>query len=109
MFEILRKVLSKATAQYADIRYEIKKETRIVFNGRELFHIGSNSTDGFVIRILKDGGLSSVAFTRPDDAETAVRTAEENAALMAHRLKKPVQFARTDVVKDIFIPYVDEH
>lgn len=77
MFETLRSFLSKATAQYADIRYEIKKETRIVFNGRELFHIGSNSTDGFVIRILKDGGLSSIAFTRPGDDETAISTAEK--------------------------------
>ncbi len=108
MFETLRSVLSKATAQYADIRYEIKKETRIVFNGRELFHIGSNSTDGFVIRILKDGGLSSIAFTRPGDAETAVRTAEENSVLMAHHVKKPVQFAKTDAIKDTFFPDIDE-
>ncbi len=108
MFETLRSVLSKATAQYADIRYEIKKETRIVFNGRELFHIGSNSTDGFVIRILKDGGLSSIAFTRPGDAETAIRTAEENSVLMARHVKKPVRFAKTDVIKDRFLPDIDE-
>ena len=108
MFETLRSVLSKATAQYADIRYEIKKETRIVFNGRELFHIGSNSTDGFVIRILKGGGLSSIAFTRPGDAETAIRTAEENAALMARHVKNPVQFAKTDAIKDTFLPDIDE-
>jgi TldD protein len=108
MFETLRSVLSKATAQYADIRYEIKKETRIVFNGRELFHIGSNSTDGFVIRILKDGGLSSIAFTRPGDAETAISTAEKNSVLMARHVKKPVQFAKTDAIKDTFIPVIDE-
>jgi TldD protein len=108
MFETLRSVLSKATAEYADIRYEIKKETKIVFNGRELFHIGSNSTDGFVIRILKDGGLSSIAFTRPDDAETAIRTAEENSVLMAHYVKKPVQFAKIDTIKDTFLPDIDE-
>ena len=89
MFETLRSMISKATADYADIRYEIKKETKIVFNGRELFHIGSNSTDGFVIRIFKDGGLSSIAFTRADDAETALRIAEENAALMARYVNSP--------------------
>lgn len=108
MFETLQSMLSEATADYADIRYEIQKETKIVFNGRELFHIGSNATDGFVIRILKNGGLSSVAFTRADDAGTAVRSAEENAALMARHVKNPVQFASTGVIKDTFLPDIDE-
>jgi len=108
MFEKLRSMISKTTAKYADIRYEINKETKIVFNGRELFHIGSNSTDGFVIRILKDGGLSSIAFTRADDAEKAVRIAEENAVLMARCVNNPVRFAKTDVIKDIFLPDIDE-
>ncbi|MEW6571775.1 MAG: TldD/PmbA family protein [Nitrospirota bacterium] len=108
MFDILRSMLSKAIADYADIRYEIKKETRIVFNGKELFHIGSNSTDGFVIRILKRGGLSSVAFTRADDAELAVHTAQENASLMARSTREPVELAKTDVIKDTFLPQLDE-
>ena len=108
MFETLRSMISKATAHYADIRYEIKKETKIVFNGKELFHIGSNSTDGFVIRILKDGGLSSIAYTKADDNETAVRIAEENAVLMARYVNSPVKFAKTEVVKDTFLPDIDE-
>jgi len=108
MLDTLRSVISKATADYADIRYEIKKETRIVFNGRELFHIGSNSTDGFVLRILRDGGLSSIAFTRANDAETALCAAEGNAALMARHLKQPVRFAEADVIKDTFLPEIDE-
>jgi TldD protein len=108
MFETLRAMITKVSADYADIRYEIKKETRVVFNGRELFHIGSNSSDGFVIRVLKDGGLSSIAFTRADDAETAVHTAEENAALIARYIKNPVEFAKTEVVKDTFLPFIDE-
>lgn len=108
MFETLRSVLSKITAHYADIRYEIKKETKIVFNGKELFHLGSNPTDGFVIRILRDGGLSSIAYTRADDAEKAVRIAEENAALMARYVDKPVKFAQTDVIKDTFLSDIDE-
>jgi TldD protein len=108
MFETLRSMISKVSAQYADIRYEIKKETKIVFNGRELFHIVSNSTDGFVIRILKDGGLSSIAFTRADDSETAIRIAEENAALIAQHINKPVEFAKTHVINDTFLPDLDE-
>jgi TldD protein len=108
MFEALRSIISRTSANYGDIRYEIKKETKIMFNGKELYHVGSNSTDGYVIRILKNGGLSSIAFTRPDDADMAVHTAEENAALTSHHLTKPVEFAITAVVKDTFLPDIDE-
>jgi TldD protein len=108
MFETLRSIVLRTTADYADIRYEVKKETRIMFNGKELFHIGSNSTDGFVIRTLKDGGLSSTAYTRADDADNALRIAEENSVLIARYIDKPVEFARTNVIKDTFLPDIDE-
>jgi TldD protein len=108
MFETLRAVISKTNADYADIRYEVKRETRIVFNGSELFNIGSNSTDGFVIKVLKEGGLSSVAFTRPADADQATRIAVENALLMSRFAEKPVQLAKTPVIKDKFLPELDE-
>jgi predicted Zn-dependent protease len=108
MFETLRGMLTKADADYSDIRYEIKKETKIVFNGKELFHLGSSSTDGFVVRVLKNGGLSSVAFTRGDDAEASVRTAEGNAALIARDIRQPVEFFKTGVIRDTFLPELEE-
>ena len=69
MFQFMKSILSKMDADYGDIRYEIKRETVIAFHGRELTQIGSNSTDGYVLRALKRGGLSSMAFTREKDAE----------------------------------------
>ena len=108
MFETLRGMLSKADADYADVRYEIKKETRIVFNGRELFHLGSSSTDGFVVRVLKNGGLSSVAFTKLDDSGASVRTAAENAALIGRHIKQPVEFLKTEVIQDTYLPVLEE-
>jgi|WetSurSiteA1Bulk_404760.scaffolds.fasta_scaffold00262_16 TldD protein len=108
MFEILRKILSQVSAHYADIRYEIRRDARIVFQGNELFHIGSNITDGYVVRVIKSGGFSSVAFTRHDDAEKAVHTAEENAGLMALHVQTPVVFAPAEVVKDTFLPLLHE-
>lgn len=108
MFEKLQKILSNVDADYSDIRYEIKKDTVISFNGKELTKIGSNSTDGYVLRVLKNGGLSSVAFTKESDSEKAVHTAIENAQLIAKNIEKPIEFAQTEVVKDIFIPELKE-
>ena len=108
MFDTLRAIISKIDANYADIRYEIKKETKIVFNGNELFNIGSNSTDGFVVRVLKGGGLSSVAFTRPGDADKAISIAAENALLMAKFAARPVQLSKSEAIKDEYMPELDE-
>jgi len=106
--EELRLILTKIDADYADIRYEKMKETMIVFNGKELSRIGSDTTDGYVLRVLKDGGLASVAFTRITDAEQAVKRACENACLISRNIKHPVEFAKTEVVDDTFTPELDE-
>lgn len=108
MFEDLKTIISKVDADYADIRYEIKKEINIVFNGKELTNVTSNSTDGYVLRVLKKGGFSSVAFTRKEDADNAIQSATQNALLISKNIKKPVIFAEAEVIKDTFFPELDE-
>jgi len=108
MFEKLRRILGKIDADYADIRYEIKKTALILFNGKELSQISSNSADGYVMRALKNGGMSSVVFTKENDAEKALGTLSENTQLIANNVKRPVMLAKTEVVKDTFIPPLKE-
>ena len=108
MFERLRTMLSKVAADYADLRYELKKETVITFNGRELTQVGTNSTDGFILRVLKQGGFSSVTFTREDQAEAAVQTALENAGLLARHLSQPVSLATVPALEETFFPSLSE-
>ncbi len=108
MFEHMRAIVSRMDSDYVDVRYEIKRETVITFNGKELTQIGSNSTDGFVLRALKRGGLSSVAFTREEEAEASLRTVEENALLMAHHIAEPVELAQAEVIRDAFVPELEE-
>ncbi len=95
-------------SDYGDIRYEIKRETVIVFNGKELTQIGSNSTDGYVLRTLKRGGLSSMAFTRETDSEKALRTVEENSLLIAHRIREPIRLVKTGAIQDTSLPELEE-
>jgi TldD protein len=108
MLEELRSILSRVQVDYADIRHETKRETRVTFNGKELTQIGSNTTDGYVLRVLKKGGISSIAFTRRGDAERAIRTAEENALLISRYLEEPVKLAKTAVVRESFKPPLEE-
>ncbi len=87
MLSKLKMILQKVDADYADIRYEIKKETFITLDGKELSDIGSTSTDGYVVRVLKNGGFTSVSFTKEDEAEKALKTAQENAVLLGNNIE----------------------
>lgn len=107
MFDSLKRLLSNVQADYADLRYELKTETQIAFDGQELSLMTSNSTDGYVLRVLKNGGLATMAFTKADDAEKAIHTAEENAALIGNRTPLPVQLAQTQPIKDTYHPILD--
>jgi TldD protein len=108
MFDQLKQALSRVDADYCDVRYERMQETDVGFNGRELTQLSSSSTDGYVLRVLKKGGLASIAFTKPDAAERAAATAVENALLMAKHAKEPVELAKTEVVKDRYVPALGE-
>jgi TldD protein len=108
MFDRLKKILTNIDADYADLRYEKKKETKIGFNGPELTHVTVSSTDGFVLRLLTNGGFATLAFTKESDAENALRTARENARLSAAHSPKPVRFAPAEATKDTFFPALDE-
>ena len=90
MLENLQKMLVGADADYLDIRYEVKKTTKVVFAGKELKEAGSNRTDGFVVRALKDGGFSSVTVTKESDVPEAVKLAVQGASAMAGQGKNIV-------------------
>jgi TldD protein len=108
MFERLQKILSGTEADYADIRYEVKRETSIVFNGRELTSVGCSSADGYVLRVLKGGGLATVAFTKESDSPKALKTVQENARIISKHSKRPIQLAPADRVSDTFVPELRE-
>ncbi len=108
MFDKLRTILNKIDADYADIRYETKKQSNISYSGKELTQIGASTTDGFVVRVLKNGGFSSVVFTKDDDADKAVGSAVENAVLTGKTIAKPVRLANAEPVKDEYSPKLVE-
>lgn len=107
MLEKLKAMLSGVAADYADLRYEIARETKFSFSGKELTGLSSSSTDGYVLRVLAGGGMSSIAFTKPEDAAEAAATCIQNAKLVGRQAKEPVRLARTEVVKAGFRPALD--
>ncbi|MEO0072379.1 MAG: TldD/PmbA family protein [candidate division WOR-3 bacterium] len=108
MFDKLKQMLSLIDADYADIRYEVKKEVVISFNGKELSRVSTNATDGYVIRVLKNGGFASATFTKPEDITKIAPQVVENAMLIGKHKTKPVRLAATEVIKDSYTPILNE-
>jgi TldD protein len=108
MIDNLKQMLALIDADYADIRYEIKKDTVITFNGKELSRVSTNSTDGYVVRVLKNGGLASAVFTKPEDITKVAKIVIENAQLIGKNKSKPTKLAPAPVIKDIFLPPLKE-
>ncbi|HEX7319912.1 MAG TPA: TldD/PmbA family protein [bacterium] len=108
MFDRLKKALASIPADYADIRYEIKHETRISFDGKELSQVAINTSDGFVLRVLKGGGFASCAFTGEKDLEKAVKRSLDNAKIIGRANAKPTVIAAVPVIKEDRKPNLKE-
>jgi TldD protein len=100
MLEKIYNICSKINSEYFDVRYEKTTSTDIVFNGKELSKIGTNSIDGYVIRILRDGGFAGITVTRPEDIEQAVEIAAKSATLLGRENKNRTELKTSQITED---------
>lgn len=99
MLDRLRSMISGVEVDFIDIRYEIKTETGIGFAGREIKSVGSNKTDGYVIRVGKKGGFSSATVTKEEDVPRAIQLAVEGAETIISTGGKRSALADVPVVR----------
>ena len=100
MLDKLRAMISGVHAEFIDIRYEIKTETLISFTGKEIRSVGSNRTDGYVIRVGRQGGFSSATVTREEDVPRAIKLAVEGADTIVATGGKKTELAGVPVVTE---------
>lgn len=100
MLEKLKKVIKGVNADFVDIRYEIKKNTRIQFNRNDLKEAGNNTTDGYVVRTLKNGGFGTATVTRPEDINTAIKKSLNAAEVISKVSTEKIELATAPIVTD---------
>lgn len=93
MIDLLKKICANLAVDYFDIRYETKQVEHVLINKKEIRGYGSNTGDGYVLRVLKKGALATVCFTKAEQAETAIRKALENAEVLAANMQEPKKIA----------------
>ncbi|MBN1971350.1 MAG: TldD/PmbA family protein [Candidatus Delongbacteria bacterium] len=108
MLQKLKKIIAGIDADYADLRYEIKTTTKVRMSKGEVKETTSNSGDGFVLRVLKNGGFATICFTREEDADEAIKKVLDNAQMIAENQDNPTKMAAAPVVKDSYKPELIE-
>ncbi|MBN2607806.1 MAG: TldD/PmbA family protein [Candidatus Fermentibacteraceae bacterium] len=101
MLDRLRSMIDGVRADFVDIRYEIKTETLVDFVGKEIKSVGSNRTDGYVVRVGRKGGFSSATVTREEDVPRAIELACEGADTIVATGGKRTELAEVSVVQEV--------
>lgn len=98
--EKLEQYVSRLDVEYADLRYEKVARVRIVVDGSQVTEVKSSSSDGYVIRILKQGGLITVPVAGQCDIRAAIDAACRDATSLGRQQRKPVSLVLPPVVDE---------
>ncbi len=79
MLDRLRSMIEGVEADFVDVRYEVKRESSVAFAGHEIRTVGTNTTDGYVVRVMRSGGFSTATVTREEDVPRAIELASQGA------------------------------
>jgi TldD protein len=102
----LADALARSTADYAEVRFERTRASRVAFRGRRLEHAGESVDAGGNVRVLVHGrGWGVASFTSLDDLPAMLARAEEMSRAIV--LDEPIRLAQTVPQVAEAVPAVD--
>ena len=102
MKERLARIVADLAADYADIRYEENKKTRVAYRGERLELVSSYATSGGHVRVYADGGKATASFSDPVRVGSIADASLASARLAAKGRDRPLQLADAPVVTGEF-------
>jgi TldD protein len=106
MKDRLTEALKRSRADYAEVRFERTRSSRVSFRGRRL-EVAAESVDaGGCVRVLCRGrGWGVASFTTPDDLPRMIEAAERMSRAVV--LDEPIALAPSEPRVDEVVPEVD--
>jgi len=102
MKEALASVVTGLQAEYADLRYEENRKTRIQYEGPDLKQAGSYATHGGHVRVYADGGKAIASFSNADKARAIASSTAASARLVGAARDSKLRIADAPVIVDSF-------
>jgi TldD protein len=102
----LTEALKRSAADYAEVRVERTRSSRVAFRGRRL-ELAAESVDagGSVRALFRGHGWGVASFTRLDDLGAMVRAAEEMSRAVV--LNQPIRLADVGARESEVVPEID--
>jgi TldD protein len=100
--EFLARAVAGLEVDYADIRYEENRKTRITFQGSRLDEIAEYSASGSHIRVYDRGGKSTASISDPEHIERVAHATAAGARLAGSRRERPLRLAVRPVLSGSF-------
>ncbi len=102
MKEKLAGIVGGLPADYADLRYEENRKTRISFRGKRLVEVAAYETSGGHVRAYAGGGKASASFSDPASAESMARAVASSARIVGDKRDKPLRLADAPAIAESF-------
>ena len=102
MKEKMAGVIGGLTADYADLRYEENRKTRISFRGKRLVEVASYETSGGHVRAFANGGKAIASFSNPGRAGSMAEAVVASAKIAGSKRDRPLRLAEAPVIAESF-------
>jgi TldD protein len=103
MKEKLAGIVGDLAADYADLRYEENRKTRISFRGKRLVQVASYETSGGHVRAYAEGGKAIASFSDPARAASMAEAVAASARVASAKRDRPLRLADAPVIKEDFL------
>ncbi|MGB2983030.1 MAG: TldD/PmbA family protein [Candidatus Bipolaricaulia bacterium] len=102
MKEKLAGIVCGLSADYADLRYEVNRKTRISYQGDRLVEVASYETSGGHVRAYASGGKAIASFSDPAHAGPMAEAVAASARIVGDKRDKPLRLADTTAIVESF-------
>ncbi len=100
MIDLLKKKIANCKTDYADLRFEVDRIVRINMRGKEINSISDSVKEGYHVRVLAKGGLSTNTICDKKQLSGALRTSRKAARLSSRYVGQKIQFKTPPVLKE---------
>ena len=107
MIRPLASALEDLGVDYADIRFDVERKTRITLNGDQVEHLSTFGPRGGHVRAYYRGGKATASFGQPEDARTVARETASASRLASRHRVAPIALAQVPVIEATSMPQPD--
>ncbi|MBU1050637.1 TldD/PmbA family protein [Candidatus Bipolaricaulota bacterium] len=103
MMDTLRRALQALDVDYADIRFDEERKTKLALSGRDIAQVAAYNPRGGYVRAYVRGGKAIASFSRIEEAAIVAQQTAAAARLAARHTAQAISLAPAPVLEESFL------